>query len=66
MRDLLNDKGISLDEILLLEPKVEGTEVNIASGFPEMKAMLEGGMSPGEAILPKTKPKNIHQLSFDF
>lgn len=61
--DLLNDRGISLDEILLLEPTVEGTIVKCASSIPEIKAMLEGGISPGEAILPRTKPKNINQLT---
>lgn len=61
--DLLNDKGISLDEILLLSPKPEGTLINTASSIPEIKKMLEGGISPGEAILPRTKPKDINQLS---
>jgi predicted ATPase len=61
--DLLSDKGISLDEILLLAPSAEGTEVNTASSVPEIKAMLEGGMNPASAILPRTKPKNINQLT---
>ena len=61
--DLLSDKGISLDEILLLSPTPEGTNVNTASSVPEIKAMLDGGMSPGAAILPRTKPKNINQLT---
>lgn len=61
--DLLNDRGISLDEILLLDPTAEGTVVKPASSIPEIKAMMEGGMSPGEAILPRTKPKNINQLT---
>lgn len=61
--DLLNDKGISLDEILLLQPTPEGTLIRTASTIPEIRAMLEGGISPGEAILPLTKPYNINQLS---
>lgn len=61
--DLLDDRGISLDEILLLEPTPEGTLVKPASSIPEIKAMLEGGIAPGDAILPRTKPKNINQLS---
>jgi predicted ATPase len=61
--DLLNDRGISLDEILLLEPTPEGTLVKSASSIPEIRAMLHGGISPGEAILPRTKPKNINQLT---
>ncbi|NCD41715.1 MAG: chromosome segregation protein SMC [Bacteroidia bacterium] len=61
--DLLSDKGISLDEILVLSPSVEGTIVLTASSIPEIKSMLEGGMSPAQAILPRTKPKNINQLT---
>lgn len=61
--DLLNDRGISLDEILLLEPTNEGTTITNTSSIKEVKAMLEGGLAPGDAILPRTKPKNINQLT---
>jgi len=61
--DLLSDKGISLDEILVLSPSAEGTIVVTASSIPEIKAMLDGGMSPSQAILPRTKPKDINQLT---
>jgi predicted ATPase len=64
--DLLNDNGISLDEILLLEPSGEGTHIKPANNFPEIKAMLEEGMTPGAAILPRTKPKGINQLALAF
>lgn len=64
--DLLNDRGISLDEILLLEPTHEGTIIKIAANIPEIKAMLIGGMTPGAAILPRTKPKDINQLILNF
>lgn len=61
--DLLSDKGISLSEILLLEPTPEGTSIKPASSIPELKAMLEGGISPGEAILPRNSPAHIGQLT---
>lgn len=64
--DLLNDRGISLEEILLLEPSIEGTVIKSAASYPEIKLMLDGGMTPGAAILPRTKPKNINQLSLQF
>ncbi|TAL60669.1 MAG: chromosome segregation protein SMC [Bacteroidetes bacterium] len=63
--DLLNDRGISLDEIILLEPSSEGSNMSVASSIQEIKAMLAGGMTPGAAILPRTKPKNINQLTFE-
>ena len=64
--DLLSDKGISLDEILLLEPTQEGTTIQIAGNVAEIKAMLDGGMTPAAAILPRTKPRNINQLTLGF
>jgi len=64
--DLLSDRGISLDEILLLEPTQEGTKIQIASSIPEIKQMLEQGMTPADIIIPRTKPRNINQLTFGF
>ncbi len=61
--DLLNDRGISLDEIIVLDPTSEGTLAKTASSIREIQEMLKGGIAPGEAILPRTKPKNINQLS---
>jgi len=61
--DLLSDSGISLDEILLLEPSQEGTVIKAAASIKKINLMLEEGMTPADAILPLTKPKNIDQLS---
>jgi len=40
--DLLRDDGIGLDEALLLQPGGEGTTVQTAASFAEIKALLEG------------------------
>lgn len=64
--DILKDRGISLEEILLLDPSPEGTQVKSAAKFPEIRALLEGGVTPSEAILPRTRPKNVNQLALKF
>jgi predicted ATPase len=64
--DLLMDKGISGEEVLLMIPKREGTDIRISSSIDEIRVLLENGMSPAEVIVPYTKPKNIEQLSFQF
>ena len=64
--DLLSDRGISLKEIILLEPASEGTRVNVASAINEVKSMLEAGMSPASSIMPRIKPQNINQLTLEF
>lgn len=64
--DLLNDKGISLNEIIVLQPATEGTNAVVASSIMDVKNMLNAGMTPGAAILPRIKPRDINQLIFEF
>ena len=61
--DLLRDEGIGLDEVLLLEPGAEGTSVRAAGKFTEIKALLEGGLSLAEAVIPRTRPERVEQLT---
>lgn len=61
--DLLLDEGIGLDEVLLLTPGEEGTEAKQASEFEDVRALLEGGATLAEAVLPKTRPTNAAQLT---
>jgi hypothetical protein len=61
--DLLADEGIGLDEVHLLTPQAEGTRVEPAAAIKEVKALLEGGLSLGDAVLPRVSPKRAEQLS---
>lgn len=61
--DLLQDEGIGIDEVLLLTPSSEGTTVKTAGEFAEVKALLEGGSSLAEAVLPLTRPGRAEQLA---
>lgn len=60
--DLLSDRGIGGEEVLLLTPSVEGTKVDLASSIKDVKALLEGGLSVAEAALPRTTPPRANQL----
>jgi len=60
----LRDEGIGLDEVLLLLPGVEGTEMRPAGDFAEVRALLEGGSSLAEAVIPLTRPMKVEQISF--
>jgi predicted ATPase len=62
--DLLEDEGIGLDEVLLLIPGAEGTSVKRGSEFKEIEALLDGGSTLADAILPKTRPADARQLTF--
>ncbi len=61
---LLADPGVGLEEVLLLEPDTEGTRVTPASKKKLVRALVEGGMSVGEAALPLTDPRKVEQMSF--
>ena len=61
--DLLRDTGIGIDEVLLLTPASEGTTVEPASRFDEIRILLEGGLSLAEAVVPHARPTRVEQLS---
>jgi predicted ATPase len=61
--ELLNDTGVGLDEVLVLEPGVEGTAVAPASEFDEIVALLRGGATLADAVLPRTRPVDARQLA---
>jgi predicted ATPase len=60
--DLLSDRGIGAEEVLLLTPGPEGTTAQVAARVAEVTALLRGGLSVGEATLPRTRPRDIAQL----
>ncbi len=60
--DLLLDTGIGLDEVFILTPSREGTVVSPAADSWEIKELVDGGLSVGEAVLPHTRPERAEQL----
>lgn len=60
--DLLRDEGIGVDEVLLLRPSGEGTEVTPASKFQDVRDLLHGGVSLADVVIPKTRPQSADQL----
>lgn len=60
--DLLSDKGIGGEEVLLLTPSPGGTQIEVASSRLDVRALLEGGMSVAEAALPRTVPNAVERM----
>lgn len=60
---LLEDEGIGPEEVLLLVPSKEGTEVQSGKDDAQIHALLEGGATMAEAVLPRTRPTEVQQLS---
>jgi predicted ATPase len=62
--DMLSDRSIDGGQVILLTPKSEGTEAQVAGKIEEIRNYLESGFSMAEAVIPYTKPELIDQLSF--
>lgn len=60
--EMLNSRGIDPREVLLLIPDKEGTDVQLAANRKDIVNLLRSGMTASEAILPMTRPANLHQL----
>lgn len=61
--DLLRDEGIGVDEVLMLIPGAEGTQVSLASSFTDIELLLRGGLSLADVVLPRTRPARVDQLA---
>lgn len=62
--ELLNNLGISAEEVLLITNEgEEGSKIIQAASLPEVEAYLKSGIPFGDLIVSRTAPQNIHQLS---
>lgn len=62
--DLLSDSGIGGEEVLMLKPGVEGTDVIPSVHVSEIRLLLQSGMSVADAFFPHTEPRHADQLEF--
>jgi predicted ATPase len=61
---LLSDQSIAAEEVILLRPTKEDTEVTLATDSTEIRALLEAGLPIGEAVMPHVAPNEPEQLLF--
>jgi predicted ATPase len=60
--DLVSDKGIGAEEVLLLKPTKEGTKAFVGKDDMQIRKLLQEGASVAEAVLPVTEPRDAQQL----
>lgn len=53
--ELLSDEGIAPEEILLVEPAAEGSNVVVGASRPEIVRLMRMGITANEAVMPGTK-----------
>jgi predicted ATPase len=61
--ELLTDEGIAPEEVLFLEVTPEDTKVHRASDDQQIRTLYEQQVPLAEAVLPRTAPKGVLQLS---
>lgn len=61
--ELLSERSIGGEETLLLIPDPEGTVVQVAGKVREVRDLLKSGLSVADAVVPRTAPPNVNQLS---
>ena len=63
--EMLQDRGIGGEDLVLLQPSSEGTIATVASSNEEIRAMLSSGLSIADVAIPRTAPRNVEQLSLN-
>jgi predicted ATPase len=60
--DLLSEPGIDGREVVMMRPGKEGTEAIVVSSVPEIRSLLEAGLTIADSALPQIRPAEIQQL----
>jgi predicted ATPase len=63
--EMLQDRGIGGEDVVLLQPSNEGTIATVASTSQEIRGMLSSGLSIAEVAIPRTAPLEIEQMSLN-
>jgi predicted ATPase len=61
--EMLEDRGIGAENVILLQPQQEGTSATVASTNSDIRNLLTSGFSVAEVALPRTTPPDIEQLT---
>jgi predicted ATPase len=65
--EIVDNKGILADEILLISTDgKEGSNIQPATSFPEIKTYLQCGTSIGNLLVARSTPQHVNQLSLSF
>lgn len=61
--EMLSNEGVSGEEVVLLKPSQEGTEVINAASIKEVNDELNAGFTIADSVIPYTKPSQVEGLS---
>lgn len=61
--DILSNQGISGNEVILLKPTTEGTDVKNINDIATIKAVLDAGFSVADAVISNSRPDGVEQIT---
>ena len=61
--DILANEGIDEKEVILLQNNAEGTIAQVIADVKNAKDVLDAGFTMADAVLPLTKPGNVHNMA---
>ena len=61
--ELLDNPSIGKNELAILQPDSEGTQIRLARNIKEIKDLMDSGLSASPALFEFTKPQRAEQLS---
>ena len=64
--EMLRDKGLGKDEVVLLTTSAQGTVARTLDGVPDVQPLLDADLSLAEILAPKTTPSEARYLPFRF
>ncbi len=62
--EVLEDPGLGLDEVLILQPGDEGTTATSAADLADTDALLNAGLTLAQILEPQTAPSEMDRLAF--
>jgi hypothetical protein len=57
--NLLMDPGIAAEEVLLVQPAREGSEIKEGASVKDIVKLMQAGIPAGDAIMPRTETKEM-------
>lgn len=60
--EMLEDRGVAPDEVLVLTPGVNGTEVKLAKAIDGVEEMVRAELSVRDAVSSLAEPPDVHTL----
>ena len=64
--NMLEDKGVNPQEVVLLQPGTEGTNAVTTDTIEQVNEVINMGFPIGDSVIPLSKPETPHRIALEF